>query len=85
MDFQTAFGKTPAGVADLARKHNIPVIALAGNIGERAEELFEKGFASIFPICNGPMSLEESISNAEKLLIETSERVVRLIKVYKDN
>lgn len=85
MDFQTAFGKTPAGVADLARKHNIPVIALAGNIGERAEELFEKGFASIFPICNGPMSLEESISNAEKLLIDTSERVFRLIKVFKNN
>lgn len=85
IDFQTAFGKTPSGVAELAKKFNIPVIALTGNIGERVEELYDKGFDSIFAICDGPMSLDESMSKAEKLLIETSERIIRLIKVYKNN
>ncbi|NLB88763.1 MAG: glycerate kinase [Syntrophomonadaceae bacterium] len=85
IDFQTAFGKTPSGVAELANKFNIPVIALTGNIGERVEELYDKGFDSIFAICDGPMSLDESMSKAEKLLIETSERIIRLIKVYKNN
>ena len=34
IDGQTRFGKTPYGVAKIAKKKGIPVIALAGNIGE---------------------------------------------------
>ncbi len=33
LDFQTAFGKTPVGVARVAKADNIPVIAIAGGIG----------------------------------------------------
>ncbi len=83
IDYQTAFGKTPFGVASLAKKHNIPVIALAGNIGVRAEELYAKGFDSLFAICEGPISLEESMVNAEILLEKTAERIMRLIMIYK--
>jgi glycerate kinase len=37
IDYQTAFGKTPFGVAKIAKKYNIPVIAIAGGIGKGAE------------------------------------------------
>ncbi len=48
IDFQTAFGKTPFGVAKVADKYGIPVLAIAGGIGKNAETLYNKGFESIF-------------------------------------
>ncbi|MBN1116331.1 MAG: glycerate kinase [Bacteroidales bacterium] len=68
IDEQTQFGKTPQGVANIARKYNKNVIAVAGTLGEGYEKLYNSGFDSIWPITNKPMSLEESIQNAPMLL-----------------
>lgn len=81
IDIQTAYGKTPLGVANVAKKYNVPVIAIAGGIGEGAEELYDKGFNSIFSIVEKPMSLEQSISNANILLEKTAERIMRVVKI----
>jgi len=83
IDYQTQYGKTPYGVAMLAKKHNIPVIALAGGIGKGAEELYSKVFDSIFSIVDKPMQLEEAIANSELLLQKTAERIMRIIKLYR--
>ena len=37
INFQTVFGKTPVGVAKVAKIHNIPVIAIAGSIADRSD------------------------------------------------
>lgn len=79
IDFQTAFGKTPYGVAKVASKYGIPVIAIAGGIGKDADTLYKKGFASIFCIADKPMTLEESVENCERLLEDAAERIMRLI------
>ncbi|HEY8889917.1 MAG TPA: glycerate kinase [Clostridium sp.] len=81
IDFQTAFGKTPFGVAKVAKKYGIPVIAIAGGIGREAETLYEKGFDSIFSIVEGPISLEEAMANGKPLLKKASERIMRLLKI----
>lgn len=81
IDFQTAFGKTPFGVANVAKKYGIPVIAIVGGIGIGAETLYEKGFDSIFSIVEGPISLEEAINNGKPLLKKASERIMRLLKI----
>ena len=78
IDFQTAFGKTPFGVAQIAREYNIPLIALAGSLGEGYQSLYEKGFDGIFSIIDQPMSLQEAIDNAAELLENAAENVVRL-------
>jgi glycerate 2-kinase len=77
IDFQTQYGKTPFGVAKIAQKYNIPVIALAGGIGKNATVLYEKGFNSIFSVVDKPMSLEEAIKRGDKLLEDASERIFR--------
>lgn len=84
VDFQTQFGKTPFGVAQVAKKYNKPVICLAGSIGEGAEVLYNKGISSIFSIINKPMLLDEAIANASLLLEETAERVMRLYLINKN-
>lgn len=81
IDFQTAFGKTPYGVAKVAKKYNIPVIAIAGGIGKDAQTLYEKGFDSIFSIADKPMSLEDSIKNCPILLETASERIMRTLAI----
>ncbi len=80
IDYQTQFGKTPFGVAQLAFKYQKPVIALCGIIGQGANILYEKGISSIFAIADKPMSVEESVRNAAVLLQNTSERIIRLIQ-----
>ncbi|WP_055669191.1 glycerate kinase [Desnuesiella massiliensis] len=77
IDYQTQFGKTPYGVAMVAKKYGIPVIAIAGSIGKDAYALYEKGFNSIFSIVDKPMTLEEAIENSEILLENTAERIMR--------
>lgn len=78
IDFQTAFGKTPFGVAQIAKNKNIPVIVLAGSLGEGYKTLYEKGFDGIFSIIDKPMSLQEAIDNAAQLLENAAENVMRL-------
>lgn len=79
IDYQTAYGKTPYGVASLAKKYDIPVIAICGSIGEKVEELYEKHFDSVFSIIDRPMSLEESIKNSNILIENASERIMRTL------
>ncbi|MDO8586047.1 MAG: glycerate kinase [Armatimonadota bacterium] len=67
IDRQTLYGKTIAGVLRRAQAHRIPVIALAGCIGEGAEDLKSAGLAGIFALTEFA-SKEESIRNAADLL-----------------
>lgn len=80
IDFQTAFGKTPFGVAKISKKYDIPVITIAGGIGKDAESLYEKGFDSIFSIVDKPMSLDTAIENSSILIEKTTERIIRVFK-----
>ncbi|MBN2273035.1 MAG: glycerate kinase [Bacteroidales bacterium] len=81
IDFQTQFGKTPVGVAFLAKKHNKPVIAVAGTLGRGYEVLYEKGIQCFVPIVDKPVSLEVSIRDAGYLLEQTAERISRMLQL----
>ncbi|HHW57660.1 MAG TPA: glycerate kinase [Clostridia bacterium] len=82
IDSQTAFGKTISGIAKLCKKHNKPLIAIAGTV-EDIENLYEIGVSSIFSIVEKPMSLEDAIKNAPTLLEKSAERIFRLVKTIK--
>lgn len=77
IDSQTAFGKTPFGVAQLARQKNIPVVALAGCLGENYESLYNKGFDGIFSIIDKPMLLKDAMETTKELLKNTTESIIR--------
>ncbi len=76
IDFQTKFGKAPAGVGNIAKKYHIPCIALAGSIGEKVEELRDCGITSCFTICPGPVTLETALSNASSYLSSTAKEIM---------
>lgn len=83
IDRQTLFGKVPLGVARIAAKHSVPVIALAGTVAKEAEELYQHGISAVASIIPHPMSLEEAMSQAPLLLADAVERIFRLIMVGK--
>jgi len=78
IDSQTAFGKTPFGVAQLAKQRNIPVVAIAGSLGDGYQTLYDKGFDEIYSIMDKSMSLQEAMNNAEELLESATENIMRL-------
>lgn len=78
IDYQTASGKTPMGVAQAAQKKGIPTIVLTGSIGDGIETLYQYGIKSVHSIVNGPMTLDDAIEKASDLLTQTAEQVIRV-------
>ena len=84
LDGQTAFGKAPVGVAALARKSKVPVIALAGSVTKDAVECNSHGIDAFFPVLRQITSLEEAMKpeNAKSNMADTAEQLYRLIDIY---
>jgi len=68
IDFQTKFGKTPYGVAQVAKRLNKPVIAFSGLVGDGVDELYDLGFSQIIGINPLNFDLEDAMQNAERHL-----------------
>lgn len=85
IDYQTKFGKTPIGVARLAKKYDKPVVALAGKVGDNIDDLYENGIDSIFGIMRGITSIEEALENGKENVEKASENVMRLITLCEKN
>ena len=78
IDCQSAMGKVPTGVALKAKEFGIPVIALAGEIGDDYAVVYEQGIDAVLSIAPGPISLSQSLAEADRLITDTAERAVRL-------
>ncbi|GMK48416.1 glycerate kinase [Paenibacillus glycanilyticus] len=76
-DHQTSSGKAPMGVAQLAKKHGVPAIALAGSVGSGIDVLHAEGISSVHGIMNTPMTLQEAMERAPILLEQSAEQVIR--------
>lgn len=78
IDLQTSFGKVPVGVAKAAKRAaGIPTIAIVGGIAKGAEAVYQQGIDAIFPIADGPLSLEESQARVLDLMERTANAVMR--------
>ncbi|KAH6991560.1 glycerate kinase [Fusarium venenatum] len=81
IDDQTPRGKIPAEVARLAKKHGLPVIAIAGTIGHGARVNYDIGIDAFTCIIQRPMSLDDAVQEAEKLTRESAETVMRIVVI----
>ncbi|MEJ2115912.1 MAG: glycerate kinase, partial [Gammaproteobacteria bacterium] len=81
VDFQTAFGKTPSGVAKAAKQYNVPVIAIGGALSDDARQVFDHGIDGIESAAAKDMSLEQAILNSKQDLANAAERVIRMILI----
>ncbi|MDO5054569.1 MAG: glycerate kinase [Pasteurella oralis] len=83
MDSQTAQGKTPAGVAKVAKYFNKPVIAIVGSLKEDYEVIYDIGIDAVFPILRQVENLETTLKKGRENLISTAQNVARLWQLIK--
>ena len=77
-DAQTLRGKTPFGVARVAKAAGVPVVVIAGTLGEGYEAMYEHGVAAAFSLTRGPMTLEQACGGAAELLADRARDVARV-------
>jgi len=78
IDRQSAMGKVPTGVALKAKEFGIPVIALAGEVADDCRVVYEQGIDAVVSIAPGPITLSQSMDEAEKLISNAAECAMRL-------
>ncbi|WP_320130678.1 glycerate kinase [uncultured Sphaerochaeta sp.] len=80
IDGQSKCGKVPVGIAKLAKKYNVPVIAFAGDIGNGTESLYELGINAIVSTTNAAMPLEKAMARSLELTEDAAFRTFHLIR-----
>ncbi len=81
LDGQTVYGKSVAAVAARAQAQGVPVVALAGSLGDSYEALYHIGVNAVIPLPDAPMPLETAMQYADDLLAAAAERAARLISI----
>lgn len=81
MDAQSILGKTPIGVARMAKQFNKPVIAIVGCLREDYDVVYEHGIDAVFPIIRSLGDLPTILKQGEQNLISTAQNVARLLSL----
>lgn len=64
LDAQSLHGKAPLGVARIAQAAGVPVIVLAGSLGDDYRALYAAGIDAAFSLVPGPMDLAQACARA---------------------
>lgn len=78
LDSQTAYGKSVSAVAALAKIYQLPVLVIAGGLGENYQEIYKLGIDGIAVLPAGPMDLSYAMEHAAQLTREATERALRI-------
>lgn len=81
IDGQSINGKVPVGVATRAKKREIPVLVIAGDIGDNISEVYNYGIDSVMSTVNRAMPLKEAMEKSTELMIDAVERAMRIIRI----
>jgi glycerate kinase len=81
IDSQTPRGKVPAEVARRAKQHGLPVVALAGTVGQGASLSYDCGIDAFSSILQAPCTLSQAIEQAPVLLADAAESAIRCILI----
>lgn len=83
MDKQSIYGKTPIGVAKIAKQFNKPVIAIVGCLREDFEVVYEHGIDAVFPIIRQLGTLEETLKNGADNLKHAGRNIAKVYSLSK--
>lgn len=79
IDFQTPRGKVPAEVARRAGAAGVPIMAIAGSLGRGAPDVHDIGIGAVTSIMAVPMPLADAVAQGRRLLVEATERSMRML------
>lgn len=81
IDSQSLRGKVVHGIAVRAKKYGVPVIAVVGDIGDGAEEIYSCGVTAIISINRVAVPFEIARLRSEKDLAMTMNTIMRLLSL----
>ena len=79
IDQQTIFGKTPFGVATVAKQHGVPVIGIAGSLGTNAQAVHDHGIDAIASVLSRPCTIEQAMAEAKFNVRSTARNIAALL------
>ncbi|CAI0853336.1 glycerate kinase [Serratia ficaria] len=75
LDSQSIHGKTPIGVARVAKRHGLPVIGIAGSLAPDYQVVHLHGIDAAFSVLDRIVTLEEALAGAARNLEVTARNV----------
>lgn len=80
LDQQSLMGKVVSVVLDVARRHQKPVVIVAGAIPDLLEPFYQQGVWLVWPLSRGPESLAEALVHTEQRLVQAGDALGRLFR-----
>ncbi|MDO9309758.1 MAG: glycerate kinase, partial [Deltaproteobacteria bacterium] len=84
MDSQTIHGKTPVGVARVARRYGKPVIGIAGTLAEDVAVVHGYGIDAVFSVLSQVCTLEEALNNSAANIRSASRNIAATVKLARN-
>ena len=81
IDGQTVCGKTPVGVSRLAKASGLPVIAIAGCLGDGHERIHSEGIDALFPVISHLDSLSNILNEGANNIRRSARNIARLLAI----
>lgn len=81
IDKSTLYGKVLVGIGNIAQRYSVPVVAIGGGVASEIEEIYNLGIKGLYPSTTRPMTLEEAMSDAYKLITISTRNALELIKL----
>jgi len=80
IDSQTAYGKSVGAVSAMAKRYRLPVLALAGSLGDNYQAVYDLGVDAVAVLPSKPMTLAYAMEHASQLASDATERALRLLQ-----
>ena len=81
IDEQTAFGKTPVGVARVAKRHNKPVIAIGGSLRHDVDAVFAHGIDAVSSVLYRPCTIDEALTEGNENLRRAARNIAAILSM----
>ncbi|MEI6206437.1 MAG: glycerate kinase [Desulfuromonadales bacterium] len=81
IDSQTIHGKTPIGVARMAKRYGKPVIGIAGSLATDAGMVHEHGIDAVFSVLSQVSTVDEALNNASANVRAASRNIAATLKM----
>ena len=81
IDSQSIKGKVPVGVARLAKRHNKPVIGIAGSLSSDVAVVYDHGIDCVFSVLNKVCSLDEALNDAAANVRLTARNIAATLRL----
>lgn len=81
LDSQSVNGKVPVGVAGIAKKNQLPVIAVVGALGDEIDEIYTHGIDAAFDSVYKISTLDDVLAHARSNVVRSAYNIAAALRI----